>query len=483
MPAKIIDKKLLFLEKIKTDENISFKFFQDDMKDTYVIYQEGGIFEIRNIKSEDFISYITGLYIESIGGITTKDTIKTIIDSMPHFLGLKGKLPKIPLATRVGMANNKFYYDFCNDGWDICEIDEMGWRVRKQDFPLFRRNNGQNEQCFPEDENCFEEIFNLVNISEKDQILFAVTLVSYFIPEIAHPILMFSGRPGVSKTTTHTIVKSLIDPTVVMGQSLPKDGKDLLIQWKSQYVLFYDNISSLSSSISDILCRGVTGEGASNRKLYTDSDEVYTNLRRCFLINGISQPGTKPDLMQRTVLVELEPITKEQRKTEKEIFDNFNKLKPKIIGSIFNIITRAMSFKNTIKLENTPRLADFAIWGEAISRAIGFPENAFLDSLLERQDKQETETADFDPLFTALTSLLSSDELGSIEGTSTFIFNKIKENVTYGDLKYLPHSPGGLGGKLKSMKDIYEKNGIIIETRILSGVKKYKISFNKTSEL
>ena len=480
---KIIDKKLLFLENLNISPNIKFNFFQDDVKEIYAFYTNKDRFEIKNIKSEDFIYFITGLYVKMLGEIAPKEMIKGIIDTLPHFLSENNEWPQNKLFTRVGQSPNvnsdKIYYDLCNSEWDICEIDKEGWRLKKQDFPLFRRNNGQNEQVFPINDNCFEEIFNLVNIAEKDQILFAVTLISYFIPDIAHPILMFSGKPGVSKTTTHTIIKSLVDPTVVMAQSLPKEGKNLLIQWRSQYVLFYDNISAINSSISDILCRGVTGEGTSDRKLYTDNDEVYYNLRRCFLINGISQVGTKPDLMQRTVLVELDPITKEQRKSEKEIFVAFDLLKPRLLGSIFNIISRAMSIKNTIKLKTTPRLADFAIWGEAISRAIGFPQNIFLESLLERQDKQETETADFDPLFNTLESLISSDEFNIIQGTARFIYNQIKTNSSYGDLKYLPHSPGSLGCKLKNMKDIYEKNGMMIETKMTNQGRTYKITLNK----
>lgn len=485
---KNIDKKLLFLQNIKLNSASNFSFFQDDMKEIYAFYAVEDHFETKNIKSEDFVYHIMGLYVKMLGEVAQKDVIKSIIDTMPHFLIESNKLPKIELSTRVGRTLgqspnvnlNKIYYDLCNSEWDICEIDENGWKLRKQNFPLFRRNNGQNEQPIPINDNCFDEIFKFVNITGDNQILFAVTLISYFIPDIAHPILMFSGKPGVSKTTTHTIVKSLVDPTVVMGQSLPKEGKNLLIQWKSQYVLFYDNISAINSSISDILCRGVTGEGTSDRKLYTDNDEVYYNLRRCFLINGIGQVGTKPDLMQRTVLVELDPITKEQRKSEKEIFDSFNKLKPNLLGSIFNIVSKAITIKDTIQLENTPRLADFAIWGEAISRAIGFKENQFLQLLLERQDKQETETADFDSLFNALESLISTADFSFIEGSARSIFNQIKIGATYGDLKYLPHSPGALGIKLKNMKDIYEKNGMKIETRMLDGLKNYKIIINNT---
>lgn len=479
MQNKVKDTKILFLRAHTLNGN-KFRFFEDDMKEIYAMYEVDDHNEIRNIKSESFINYISSLYVKLLNDITTRDSIKNIIDFLPYFPTPNLDSEIIKLETRVAKHKDSFYYDFCNNGWDVCKINEEGWSIEKQSDPIFRRNNGQNAQCFPEkDANCFEEIFNFVNIDPKDQILFAITLVSYFIPDIAHPILMFSGKPGVAKTTSHTIVKNLVDPTVVMGQNLPKDDKSLLVQWRSQYALFYDNITTLTSSVSDIICRGVTGEGATARKLYTDNDEVYYNLRRCFLINGVNQPGTKPDLMQRTVQVDLETISKEKRKTESEIFSLFNGVKPKLLGSIFNIISRAMKIQKSIKLTEIPRLADFAIWGEAISRSIGFKDNKFLEELFERQEKQEKDTAQFCSVFVALSAILNNIEEKNnkrITGTATEIFEKIKLVSNYSDLKQLPRTPGSLGKKINNMKEIYEKNNIRVDTKFINGDKIYEIS-------
>ena len=395
MKAKL-DKKDVLVAHFKANEPDKFSFFIDDMKDVYVSYEQNGRKEIKGVKSIDFRNHLTKKYFSVTHDMAPRQTIDTLLDYLPYALSNEDNLEQKTLWTRVGMADDRFYYDFTNKDWDICEIDKNGWRVKKQDKPIFRRNNGQNSQCFPEDDNCFNEIFDLVNIRQEDQMLFAVTVISYFIPSIAHPVLMFTGVPGVSKTTTHSIVKSLIDPTVVMQQRLPKEEENLLIQWRSQYVLFYDNVSTLSPQMSDAFCRGVTGAGASARKLYTDFDEIYYNLRRCFLINGIDQPGTKPDLLQRTVLIELEQIKDDKRKTEKEIMDKLELLKPRLLGSIFNAVARAMSIQPSIKLSTLPRLADFAIWGEAISQALGFKEKDFIDDFFARQESQEKDTAKWD---------------------------------------------------------------------------------------
>jgi hypothetical protein len=464
-----------FYDKLK--EDIVFRFFVDDYKDIFAHYENMGHYEIKNIKSSDFLRFISTKYYLLMGETTSLDTLKNSIDFLPAIYGQDPScLPIYDLETRVAERDGKIYYDLSDKDWTICEIDENGHRLTKQSVPIFRRNAGQNAQLSPTDDNCFEEIFKFVNIHADDQLLFAVSLVSYFMPSIAHPILMFSGKPGVSKTTSHSIIKSLVDPTIVMYQKIPKDDKDLLLQWRNQWVLFYDNVSTITSDISDTFCRGVTGEGSSVRKLYTDVDEIYCNLRRCFLLNGIDQPGTKPDLMQRTVLLELQPIKDEDRKTEESIFKSFNELKPKLLGSIFNIISRSMKIKESVKLSKLPRMADFAVWGEAISQAMGYPVNTFVNQLIERQDKQEKETAEFDPLYTAFVTLLEQEEFGgSLEGSSTFVLDKLKDKVSFDQKKYLPHSPGSFGKKINRMKEIYASNGLLIEQAIIKGRNYYQI--------
>ena len=56
------------------------------------------------------------------------------------------------------------------------------------------------------------------------------------------------------------------------------------------------------------------------------------------------------------------------------------KLKPDLLGYIFDIVSKAIILKDSIELSKTPGLADFAMWGEAISRTIGHKEMEFIDA-------------------------------------------------------------------------------------------------------
>ena len=108
-----LDNKKLFIEKLKEDNQGKWSFFQDDMKEIYVFFENKGRWEIKNIHSEDFIFCITSLYFSIIKEITTKDAIKNIIDFLPHCFLDGQDLEKKTLNTRVAMLNDKIYYDFC----------------------------------------------------------------------------------------------------------------------------------------------------------------------------------------------------------------------------------------------------------------------------------------------------------------------------------------------------------------------------------
>jgi hypothetical protein len=73
-------------------------------------------------------------------------------------------------------------------------------------------------------------------------------------------------------------------------------------------------------------------------------------------------------------------ISDEERREEAEVDAEFESMKPALLGYIFNILVKALSIKPIIKLERKPRMADFAVWGEAIARAMGCKELDFLDS-------------------------------------------------------------------------------------------------------
>jgi hypothetical protein len=83
-----------------------------------------------------------------------------------------------------------------------------------------------------------------------------------------------------------------------------------------------DNQNTIPEWGADTLCRLVTGEADSKRRLYTDDEDVIIELRRAVLLNGINVPTDRGDVLDRSLVVELERIPDGERKTEEELWES-----------------------------------------------------------------------------------------------------------------------------------------------------------------
>ena len=236
-------------------------------------------------------------------------------------------------------------------------------------------------------------------------------------------------------------------------------------QLDHNWCAYFDNVTSISYEISDLLCRAVTGDGFSKRELYSDDDDVIYSYKRCIGINGINNPATRPDLLDRSILFRLERIPKSQRKTEKQVWSNFQNIKPKLLGSIFSILSKAMQIKESIKLEDLPRMADFAEWGEAISQAMGYQPNSFIGAYHENIGIQNLEAIEGHVIGSIILELMRRQDLW--EGTATDLFNRIKElaDELRLDTKagHFPKAPNSLRRKLNEIKSNLADENIFID--------------------
>jgi hypothetical protein len=99
-------------------------------------------------------------------------------------------------------------------------------------------------------------------------------------------------------------------------------------------VVSFDNLSSLQGWLSDTLCRLATGGSFSTRKLYTDTDETLIDVQRPCILNGIEDLATRGDLLERSLILYLPSISDTARRTERELWEQFEAAWPRILGAL-----------------------------------------------------------------------------------------------------------------------------------------------------
>jgi hypothetical protein len=135
---------------------------------------------------------------------------------------------------------------------------------------------------------------------------------------------MLYGEKATAKSTLQELIKMLVDPSSILTLAFSKSIEGMVQKLAHNYVCFFDNVSKISDELSDILCRAVTGSRFSKRELFTDDHDIIYNFKRCIGINGINLGATKPDLIDRGVVIEHKPIPREKKLLLKDIWQRYN---------------------------------------------------------------------------------------------------------------------------------------------------------------
>ena len=405
---------------LTNDANIVF--FKDQYKIPHTLITIGEHTEILRVESNAFRRYLTKLYYDSEGKVIGSETIQNVTNVLQAKAEYEGVT--YPLSLRVAWHNDgSIYYDMTDDKWQCVRISKNGWELLdKTPIPMFTRYK-QTQQAEPDrnyQEDILDRFLQLTNLKEEeDKILLSVYIITLFIPDIPHTISQIHGEKGSAKSTLQTFIKILVDPAKPRLLTIYNDTKEFIQQLAHNYVAFYDNMKYNPRWLSDEACKAVTGVGSTKRKLYSDDDDIVYEYRRCLGFNGINLGLTEPDILDRSMMIELQRIRREYTKQDSEIMAEFLELRPKLLGFVFDTLVKALEIKPTIKLNDLPRMADFAIWGEAIARAMGYKELQFINAYYDNIGKQNIEAIENSPLSQAISKFVRIGEDQNREGNTS----------------------------------------------------------------
>ncbi|WP_458746022.1 bifunctional DNA primase/polymerase [Candidatus Nitrosocosmicus sp. T] len=451
-------------------------FFIDQFNDIFVSVEINDHTETLPIDSSRFQSLILKECFENDIKKINKDKIKYIVEIIKSRKEFNTNIAKNTLNLRVargGDTNFYYYYDLTNAKWEVIKISSEGWDVVSDNKPIFRRYKNSSEQVYPKrqySDDCIERFLKLINLhSHKDKLLVLVYILSLFIPDISKPILLIHGSKGASKTTTFELIKNIVDPTIVDTSSFPKEVNDLIQMLSHNYLAYFDNISKIPDTLSDLLCRAVTGTGFSKRKLYTDDEDISYNYKRCIGINGINIASARPDFLDRSLIIKVDTIPKNKRRKEQDIKNEFRRLLPDILGWIFDILVKALRYKEKspekIKLPEYPRLADFAENGEIISRCMGYKENEFINAYFENIQIQNDEVVESSLLAKVVLEFMESQEkwegsASELQATLTSFLETKDQRLARS--RTWPNAANSLSRKLNELASTLKEKGIDI---------------------
>ena len=302
--------------------------------------------------------------------------------------------------------------------------------------------------------------------------------------------MILSGEQGSAKTTLEELIKMLVDPSPIKTCSFPRDVTEFIQQLAHNYVMAYDNISVIRDWVSDLLCRAITGSGFSKRELYTTDNDFIYNIMRCVLLNGITIAATKADLLDRSLIIQLQDITDDKRRKIEDLWKEFDEIKPELLGYIFDLLVKVLAWKKEHGSPNIIlfRMADWTEYGEIIARCMGCQDNEFLKAYNENIGIQLDEVISSSPVATALINyIVSKDSNFDYETTATEWLNKLTEYAQAMGIdtryKSWPKSASYLSRRLKELEKTLRDIGINIEWSKTPDTRARLIKIRKVSSM
>jgi hypothetical protein len=410
------------------------------------------------IRGKGFRRWLTHRYYEATAGAPSADALSAalnVIEARAQFDG-----PQREVFVRVAGGDAVIYLDLADESWRVVEIDVDGWRVIRDPPVRFRRTAGMQPLPVPALGGSIDELRSFLNVrGDRDFVLAVAWSLAALRDRGPYPILVLTGEQGSAKSTFAAVLRSLIDPNLAPLRALPREDRDLFIAANNTHVLAFDNLSRLPWWISDTLCRLATGGGFSVRQLYTDQEEVLFNALRPVILNGIEDIVDRPDLADRALFLNLEPIPDVRRQTEAQLNARLEAAKPKLLGALLEGVSHGLRHIANTRLDHVPRMADFAAWATSCEAAWWVP-GTFADAYIGNRNEVTSNLIEADSVGAAIIELMSESSEWSGTATELLAELELKISDSVRRQRAWPKAPHVLSGRLRRLATYLRKVGI-----------------------
>ncbi len=369
---------------------------------------------------------------------------------------------------RLARQGNTVWLDLGNADWQVVKVTATGWEIVSMPDVRFRRPGGLMALPTPVrgQARLADLLQTVINVHEQaDLQLIMGWLVGAMRGEKPYPILSVAGEHGSAKTSACRIIRRVIDPNTSDLRCTPKEPRDLMIMAKNAHILAFDNLSYIPDWCSDAFCTLATGGGFSTRQLFSNYEECLFSAARPIIVSGITEIITRPDLLDRALIVTLAPISDDKRLYESDLEDEFRNLHPLMLGALLDAVSMALKHEATTTLDRPPRLADFARWVTAAEPALHQPSGTFLAAYRDNRQTATENSMDGDLL------------VDTIRGLTLPWKGQVKD--LYAEIPFSEHKPKSaraVGNALRRLVPALRLSGIFVEFTRTHGQRRIEIT-------
>jgi hypothetical protein len=436
------------------------EFFHDPDQHGWAAIRVDGHWENHPIRSRLFQLFLLRTYYRETGQTPGTPAIRATLELCEAKALFDGK--ESPLNLRVANHRGKLYLDLCDPAWRAVEIDAEGWRIVDRPPPKFRRARGSQPLPAPERGGGIDELRRFLNVDQQGWTLIKAFLVAALRPGLPCPILVAKGEQGAGKTTACRIISALIDPRTGSLRGVPREVRDLTAAARNSWSVCFDNLSHLPEELADAACRLATGGGFGGRELYSDHDKTIFDATRPLVFNAIPDLGAaRPDFLDRAVIIEFLDMKPEMRRDEAQFWREFEQVRPRILGALLDAATSGLRNLSKVRLDQLPRMADFAVWVNACEESLGIRPGEALTTYQSNRAETHNLALESSPLYEPVAKLAREGFSGTVAELLARLNSVMSESMRR-SVRW-PKAPNALGNALRRMASNLRAAGIEIQ--------------------
>jgi hypothetical protein len=416
------------------------------------------------IRSKRLRGWLRRCYYQATGNAASAAEVGSALDLLEARAQFDG--PERAVHIRIAEHGGHIYLDLADEHWRAVEIGPDGWHVIGCPPVRFRRPAGVLPLPVPQQGGSIESLSSFLNLASRDDfVLIVAWLLAALRSGGPYPLLAISGEQGSAKTVLSKLLKALIDPNAAPVRSLSREERELMIAANNGHLLAFDNLSGLPVWLSDALCRLASGGSFAVRQLYSDDEEVLFEAARPILLNGIEEVVSRPDLGDRAIFLTLTPIGEAQRRSENELWREFEIARPRILGALLDAVVHGLRAQGHLHLDRLPRMADFALGAAACEPAL-WPAGTFARAYAANRRTAIEGMIDADPVAACVREIMA--ERSSWTGSAADLLRASVGRGSDGsstDRTGWPNNPRALAGRLRRVQTPLRAVGIEIGFR------------------
>ena len=419
--------------------------------------------ETHRVRGRGFREWLRYQYFEKMESGCNSEAMQVAIETIAAKAQYQGDERQV--YVRVAEHAGAIYVDLGGKEWKAVKVTKLGWEIIDEPPVCFARSTSTKALPVPMAGGSIELFRRFCNLvkpkagADNEFVVLVGHILAVLRPNASYPVFVALGEHGTCKSTLSTLIGRLTDPRAPEQRSPPTSEDDLIVGAKRAHVLAFDNISALPDWLSDAFCRLATGGGAGKRKLYSDDDEVLFDGKRPIFLTGIEDFVTRPDLVDRSNMFNLEVVNEDKRLSDSELERKFAAAAPRIFGALLDGLVAGLKNLTDISIKEKPRMADFMLWAEACTRTY-WPAGTFMKAYRAKLESTVEVVLEASPVGAAVRRFMASHN--EWKGTAQELLAELAPLVGERAAKEpdWPKRPNTLAGKLRRAAPALRRIGI-----------------------